>query len=68
MSHDKKQFSEKFEDKALDVGGKVIEEGAKTFLGIGGALALLLKLGAIGGFLLILGFIALIAFLVIRFL
>lgn len=62
------KFSEKLGDKALDVGGKVVEETAKGFLGIGGAFALLIKLGAIGGFLLILGFIALIIFLVIRFL
>jgi hypothetical protein len=62
------KLSEKIENKAIDVGGKVVEEGAKNLLGIGGAFGLLLKLGAVGGFLLVLGFIALVAFLVIRFL
>lgn len=68
MEHPKKQFSEKLEDKALDIGGKVVEEGAKQLLGIGGAFSLLLKLGAIGGFLLVLGILGLIVFLAVKFL
>ena len=62
------KLSEKLEDKAIDVAGKVAEESAKNFLGIGGAFALLLKLGAVGGFLLVIGFIALVVFLIVKFL
>lgn len=65
---EKQQFAEKLEDKALDVGGKIVEEGAKQLLGIGGAFSLLLKLGAIGGLLLVVGVLGLLVFLVIKFL
>lgn len=68
MENIKKQFSEKLQDKALDVGGKVAEESAKNLLGIGGAFALLMKAGAVGFLLIILAAIALTAFLLIRFL
>ena len=68
MENTKKQFSEKLQDKALDVGGKVIEESAKNFLGIGGAFALLMKAGAVGVLLVICGVIALAVFLLMRFL
>ncbi|MFY9457850.1 MAG: hypothetical protein WAP23_02890 [Candidatus Spechtbacterales bacterium] len=68
MENNKKQFSEKLQDKALDVGGKVVEESAKNFLGIGGAFALLMKAGAVGFILIILGVIALTVFLLMRFL
>jgi len=61
------KFSEKLEDKALDVGGKIAEEGAKQVLGIGGALGLLIKLGAIGGFILLLGIVGLAIFLLVKF-
>lgn len=68
MENTKKQFSEKLQDKALDVGGKVLEEGAKNFLGIGGAFALLMKAGAVGVLIVICGVIALTVFLLIKFL
>ena len=68
MPQDKKPFSEKFEDKALDVAGKVVEEGAKQALGLGSALGWLIKLGALSVFLIVIGVIALVAFLVVKFL
>lgn len=63
-----KKLSEKLENKAIDVGGKIVEEGAKQLFGIGNAFGLLIKLGAVGGFLVILSIIALVIFLVAKFL
>jgi hypothetical protein len=66
MSEEKKQFSEKVQDKALDVAGKVAEEGAKQFLGIGSAISWMIKLGSLGFFLVVLGIIALVVYFIVR--
>ncbi len=60
------RFSSKVQDKALDVAGKVAEEGAKQFLGIGSAIGWALKLGSLSIFFVVVGIIALVVYFVIR--
>lgn len=67
MLQDKKPFSEKLQDKVLDVAGKVAEEGAKQVFGIGSAFAWVIKLGALSIFLIIGCVIALIAWAIVKF-
>lgn len=66
MDNGKKQFSEKVQDKALDVAGKVAEESAKQFLGVGSALGWVLKLGSLSIFLVVVAVIALVVYFIIR--
>lgn len=66
MDQGEKQFSEKVQEKALDVAGKVAEESAKQFLGIGSALSWMLKLGALSVFLVVAGIIALVVYFIAR--
>jgi hypothetical protein len=66
MEQTKKPFSEKFQDKALDVAGKVAEEGAKQVFGIGSAFAWVVKLGALAVFLIIGGVIAFIVWIIVK--
>ena len=66
MTDGKKQFSQKAQDKALDVAGKVAEESAKQFLGIGSALSWMLKLGSLSIFLVVVGIIALVVYFIVR--
>lgn len=68
MDKNRKPFSEKLQDKALDVAGKVAEEGAKQVFGLGSAFAWLIKLGALAIFLIIVGIIALIVWAIVKFL
>ena len=66
MNPEKKQFSEKVQDKTLDVAGKIAEESAKQFFGIGSAFGWVLKLGSLSAFLLVLGIIALVIYFIVR--
>jgi len=64
----KKELTEKIEDKVLDVAGKVAQEGAKQMFGLGSAISWAVKIGSVVVLLVVVGVIALVVYLVTRFL